>query len=192
MSNVIKAVSEYLSNEELTLFEKTYQDKYHEYKGLEIYPGYKLTDYIDNIILRLSEFKVAPESLYVALLVKSKKNDLKQIEEIYGNDTKIMLEALAKIDGVKEKTNNDIDNDNYRKIFLALAKDYRVIVLKLVMQEQLLLSINDIESDHAKNLAQESLDVFSPIAHRLGISSIKTNLENKSLYILNNEDYIYI
>ena len=86
----------------------------------------------------------------------------------------------------------EIDNDNYRKIFLALAKDYRVIVIKLAMQEQLILSIVDNNSIFAKNVAQETLDVFAPIAHRLGISSIKTNLENRSLYILNNDDYVLI
>ena len=192
MKNVFDTIQEYVTKDEYELFIKTYQEKYQEYTNIEAYKGYKLTDYLDNVLLRLTEFKVDIVSLYVALLIKSSNNDLTKIEELYGQETKIMLEALAKIDRVKEKTNNDIDNDNYRKIFLALAKDYRVIFLKLVMQEQLILSINDIETDFAKNIAQESLDVFAPIAHRLGIASIKTNLENKSLYILNNEDYIYI
>lgn len=192
MKKLLEILSEYLSTNEIELFKKTYTEKYEEYNNLEIYTGYKLTDYLNNILTRLAEFKVDATSLYVTLLIKSKNNDLSAIEEIYGSETRSMLETLAKIDGVKEKTNNDIDNDNYRKIFLALAKDYKVIVLKLIMQEQLLLSIQDIESDFSKNIAQESLDVFAPIAHRLGISSIKTNLENKSLYILNNEDYVYI
>lgn len=192
MNNVLEAVGKYLSSDELALFTKTYNEKYKEYEKMEIYPGYKLTTYLDNVLLRLSEFKVSATSLYVALLVKSKNNDLTEVEETYGNHTKSMLEALAKIDGVKEKTNNDIDNDNYRKIFLALAKDYRVIVLKLIMQEQLLLSLTNIYDEFAIKVAQETLDVFAPIAHRLGISSVKTNLENKSLFILKNEDYVYI
>ena len=192
MSKVIEIVKEYLDKEELDLFTKLYQEKIKEYENIEVYNGYKLTEYLDAILIRLAEFNVNASSLYVAMLVKSSNLDFSYIEQTYGNDTKTMLDALVKIDGVKEKTHNDIDNDNYRKIFLALAKDYRVIVLKLVMQEQLLLSVNDIESQYAKDLASESLDVFAPIAHRLGISSIKTNLENKSLFILNNEDYVYI
>jgi len=192
MSKIFELVSKYLNNTEYELFVKTYNDKYKEYENLEVYKGYKLTDYLDSVLLRLAEFKVNASSLYVAILVKSKIIDFNEIQEMYGKDARTMLEALAKIDVVKEKTNNDIDNDNYRKIFLALAKDYRIIVLKLVMQEQLLLSLEDIYDDYSKSIAQESLDVFAPIAHRLGISSVKTNLENKSLYILNNEDYVYI
>ena len=192
MNTILEVIKEYLSEQELSLFEKTYNEKIKEYQGKEIFKGYKLVDYLNDILTRLAKFKVNASSLYVAMLVKSEKNDFDYIEETYGSDTRSMLEALSKIDRVKEKTNNDIDNDNYRKIFLALAKDYRVIVLKLIMQEQLILHINDIYSSQAKQIAQETLDVFAPIAHRLGISSIKTNLENQSLYILNNEDYVYI
>lgn len=192
MNNIVDVISKYLSKGELDLFIRTYEEKCKEYEGLEIYKGYKLIDYLNDVLLRLAEFRVSASSLYVALLVKSQNLDFDEIERVYGQDTRTMLEALVKIDGVKKKTNNDIDNDNYRKIFLALAKDYRVIVLKLVMQEKLLLFVNDIEDAEVKAIAQESLDVFAPIAHRLGISSVKTNLENKSLYILKNEDYIYI
>lgn len=192
MNKVIEKAKEYLSNDELELFSNTYANISKEYSNKDVYPGYSYTEYMDNVLTRLIEFEVQPNTLNITLLSKSDNLDFNKIEEIYGSDARTMLEALIKIDGVKEKTNNDIDNDNYRKIFLALAKDYRVIVLKLVMQEQLLLSITNIEDEYSKRIAKESLDVFAPIAHRLGISSIKTNLENKSLFILNNEDYVYI
>ena len=117
MEKVLDAVKGYLTQDELSLFIETYKEKYQEYKNKEIYKGYPLTEYLDNVLLRLAQFNVDTTSLYVALLVKSQYNNLEEISSKYGEETKIMLEALAKIDRVKEKTHNDIDNDNYRKIF---------------------------------------------------------------------------
>jgi DNA repair protein RadC len=102
MNNVLEAVGKYLSSEQLALFTKTYNEKYQEYEKMEIYPGYKLTTYLDSVLLRLSEFKVSAPTLYVALLVKSRNIVLSEVEATYGNHTKSMLEALVKIDGVKE------------------------------------------------------------------------------------------
>jgi len=192
MEKIIEIISTYLTKDEVDLFIKLYNEKQKEYSSFDIYEGYKFNEYLDTVLLRLAELQVSAYSLYTTMLVKTKDPNYVEIENTYGLDTKEMLQALVKIDDVKVKTNNEIDNLNYRKIFLALAKDYRVIVIKLAMQEQLLLSLTDIYSPFSKAIAQESLDVFAPIAHRLGISSIKTNLENKSLYILNNEDYTYI
>ena len=181
MEKILDKLSKYLSDKEINLFTELYNNKIKEYEKLEIYEGYKYNDYLYNVLHRLAELNVSACSLYTTLLVKTKVIIDEEIIEKYGEDTSTMLKALKKIDDVKAKTNNEIDNDNYRKIFLALAKDYRVIVIKLAMQEQLIMSIEDNNSIFAKEVAQETLDVFAPIAHRLGISSIKTNLENKSL-----------
>ena len=192
MERIVELIKKYLTDKEVELFSNLYENQFKEYASLNIYDGYKYTDYLNNVLYRLAELHVSSTSLYTTLLIRAKNLNYEDISLKYGEDTETMLKALVKIDDVKAKTNNEIDNDNYRKIFLALAKDYRVIVIKLAMQEQLLLSLTDIESPFSKAIAQETLDVFAPIAHRLGISSIKNNLENKSLYILNNEDYVYI
>lgn len=192
MEKILEKLNKYLNKAEIDLFTELYNQKIKEYENLTIYEDYKYTNYLYNVIYRLAELNVSACSLYTTLLVKTKVIVYEEITEKYGEDTATMLKALKKIDDVKAKTNNEIDNENYRKIFLALAKDYRVIVIKLAMQEQLILSIVDNNSVFAKDVAQETLDVFAPIAHRLGISSIKTNLENKSLFILNNDDYVLI
>ena len=111
MEKIIEKISKYLNSNEVNLFTELYEKKMQEYKNLEIYEGYKYTDYLYSVLYRLSELNVSATSLYTTLLVKTKAIIYEEVTELYGEDTATMLKALKKIDDVKAKTNNEIDND---------------------------------------------------------------------------------
>lgn len=191
-NQIITKIKEYLNDDDIKTFEKCYNETIKDYENSLFLDKINTLEYINNVLLSLAQYEVNLSSLLACILLKKKDIDYEGISKEYGNDVSAMVESLSKIDNVKEKTNFEIDNENYRKIFIALAKDYRVIVIRLVMQQELMKYLNLFDEDFAKKLAQETLDVYSPIAHRLGIYKIKAFLENTSIYYLQKEQYLYI
>lgn len=151
-----------------------------------------LYDYITSVVSSLADYQSEPLTIVSALLYKIDASEDEMIEKEYGENVLTMIKALRKIDNVKKLTNYEIDNENFRKIFVALAKDYRVIVIRLAMQEEILKNLHLFDDEFKKNIAEETLDIYSPLAHRLGMFKLKSSLENKSFYYLNRKEYLYI
>ena len=189
---IIEKISKYLKEDEVKLFEKCYKSATKEYANKVFLEKINTLEYINNVVLYLTKYNVAIESLLACLLLKTDNINYSYVTNEYGEDTSTMLEALVRIDNVKEKTNYLIDNENYRKIFVALAKDYNVLIIRLVMQQELMKYLDLFDEDFQTKVAKETLDVYSPIAHRLGMHKVKTFLENTSIYYLEREKYLYI
>ena len=192
LEQIVEKLKEYLSEEEIKVFEKCYNDSTKEYSNKLFLDKINTLEYINNVVLTLTKYHVAIESLLSCLLLKTDNINYSYVTNEYGEDTSTMLEALVRIDNVKEKTNYTIDNENYRKIFVALAKDYNVLIIRLVMQQELMKYLDLFDEEFQQKVAKETLDVYSPIAHRLGMHKIKTYLENTSIYYLEREKYLYI
>ena len=189
---IIESLKTYLDENELKQFNDCYEKVSKIYNNKLYLDKINTLEYMSNVVYTLSQYEVALSSLIACLLLKIDNINYDEISKEYGNDVRVMLEALVKIDNVKEKTNYEIDNMNYRKIFVALAKDYRVLVIRLVLQQELMKYLNLFDEEFQTKVAQETLDVYSPIAHRLGMSKIKSFLENTSIYYLKREQYLYI
>lgn len=189
---IIDNLKLYLGESEIKTFEICYAETTKEYKNKIFLEKINVLEYINNVIFALSKYQVQLESILASVLLKSDNINYSYVSREYGNDVSAMLEALTKIDNVKEKTNYEIDNENYRKIFVALAKDYRVLIIRLVMQQELMKYLDLFDEEFQMKVAKETLDVYSPIAHRLGMSKIKSFLENSSIYYLERDKYLYI
>ena len=189
---IIDNLKLYLGESEIKTFEICYAETTKEYKNKIFLGKINVLEYINNVIFALSKYQIQLESILASVLLKSDNINYSYVSREYGNDVSAMLEALTKIDNVKEKTNYEIDNENYRKIFVALAKDYRVLIIRLVMQQELMKYLDLFDEEFQMKVAKETLDVYSPIAHRLGMSKIKSFLENSSIYYLERDKYLYI
>jgi len=189
---IIEKIETYLNEEEVSLFERCYKETTREYANKLFLDKINTLEYINNVILSLTKYQVAIESLLSCLFLKTDNINYNYVANEYGEDTSIMLKALVKIDNVKEKTNYAIDNENYRKIFVALAKDYNVLIIRLILQQELMKYLDLFDEEFQIKVSTETLDVYSPIAHRLGMHKIKTYLENTSIYYLEREKYLYI
>ena len=189
---IIESLRKYLNEKEIEAFKNCYITSTKEYSNKIYLNKINTLEYIENVILSLAKYQVGIQSLLSCLLLKTDNINYNYITREYGTEVSTMLEALVKIDDVKEKTNYEIDNENYRTIFVALAKDYRVLIIRLIMQQELMKTLNLFDEEFQRKIARETLDVYSPIAHRLGMSKLKSYLENTSIYYLEREKYLYI
>lgn len=117
-----------------------------------------------------------------------------QLASEFGDEIAEMVEAVTKIGSLKFKGKDDPEYQasNHRKIFIAMAKDIRVILVKLADRLHNMRTLEYQPEASQKRIAAETLDVYAPIAHRLGISSIKNELEDLCFYYLNREEYYHI
>ena len=145
----------------------------------------------------LTQLQCGPSTLIAGLLhdtVEDTDVTLEQIKDLFGQDVMSIVDSLTKIQRLKlsHRTEEDFVYEDHRKIFLGMAKDVRVIVIKLADRLHNMRTLSSLSEERQKILARETLEVFVPIAHRLGMNSVKSELEDLSLKYLEPEKYAEI
>ena len=110
----------------------------------------------------------------------------------FGKEIMTLVVGVTKLDKIKYQSHEEEDAENFRKIFVAMANDVRVIIIKLADRLHNMRSLNFLSSERQQRIAKETLEVFAPIAGRLGISQIKCELEDLCLKYLDPESYEFL
>lgn len=134
-------------------------------------------------------------SIIAALLhdvVEDTTVSLKEIYDHFGSDCAMLVDGLTKLERIKFQSKEEQQNENYRKMFIAMAQDIRVIVIKLADRLHNMRTLKFQSEESQRRIAYETLEIFCPIAHRLGISAIKWEMEDISLRYLNPQQYYRI
>ena len=103
------------------------------------------------------------------------------IEKEFGSEIPELVEGVTKLDKIEFKSREEAQAENFKKIFVSMAKDIRVIIIKLADRLHNMRSLNFLSKERQLRMAQETLDIYAPIAGRLGISQIKCELEDLCL-----------
>jgi GTP pyrophosphokinase len=115
-----------------------------------------------------------------------------QIRQEFGEEILTLVSGVTKLDKIVFKSREEEEAENFRKIFFAMAKDIRVIIIKLADRLHNMRSLNFLSAERQKRMARETLDIFCPIAGRLGISQLNCELEDLALKYYDPEAYTYL
>ncbi|MCR5079204.1 MAG: bifunctional (p)ppGpp synthetase/guanosine-3',5'-bis(diphosphate) 3'-pyrophosphohydrolase [Bacilli bacterium] len=141
-----------------------------------------------------AELQSGPATLASALLhdvVEDTDVTIEEIGQKFGEEVQGIVDSLTKIQRMKlsHKTEEDFEAEDHRKIFLGMAKDVRVIIVKLADRLHNMRTLASLSPERQKALSKETLEVFTPIAHRLGLYNIQSELEDISLKYLEPSKY---
>ena len=114
------------------------------------------------------------------------------IKREFGDEILELVSGVTKLDKIVFESQEQEEAENFRKIFVAMAKDIRVIIIKLADRLHNMRSLNFLSPERQQKMAKETLDIYTPLAGRLGISQIKCELEDLCLKYLDPEAYEYL
>ncbi len=148
-----------------------------------------------EVAIILSDLQADTASLCAALLHDILEDTDTQPEEIkqkFGEDILKLVNGVTKLSKIQFKSKEEQQSENFRKMFIAMAQDVRVILLKLADRLHNMRTLNYMIPEKQKKIAEETLEIFAPLANRLGIGKIKAELEDLSLRYINPEKYYEI
>ena len=114
------------------------------------------------------------------------------VRQEFGEEVLMLVSGVTKLERTIYTSTEEADAENFRKVFVAMAKDVRVIIIKLADRLHNMRSLNFLSYERQQRIAKETLDVYAPLAGRLGISQIKCELEDLCLKYLDPESYEYL
>lgn len=145
-----------------------------------------------KILSELLESRLDTNLVLAALLHDVAEDTPRTLEEIkkrYGLYVAFLVDGVTKISGLRFDKPEKAQAENFRKMLLSMAKDMRVILIKLADRLHNMRSIDALSGERARVIARETKEVYAPLAHRLGIAKIKWELEDLSLKVLEPEIY---
>lgn len=137
-----------------------------------------------SVAIIIADIQLDTDSIVAALLhdvVEDTDVKLEEITKLFGEGAANIVSGVTKLGGIKYLKKKDSQAENYRKMFLAMAKDIRIVLVKLADRLHNMRTLKYLPEEKQKSVAQETIDIYSPLAHRLGISKIKDEIEDLSL-----------
>ena len=175
------------------MIQKAYDFAYEHHKGQFRKSGEPYVIHVIQVANTLAEMHCGPKTIAAGLLHDTVEDcegvTTETITELFGEEIATLVDAVTKIGAIKFKDEEEYLASNHRKLFIAMAKDIRVILIKLADRLHNMRTLQYMRPEKQKKIARETLSVYAPIAHRLGISEIKNELEDLSFKYLDYKKY---
>ena len=192
---MINKCSEYMNAEHVAIVQKACDFAAYVHREQFRKSGEPYIVHPIQVAAILAELKMDPETVSAGFLhdvVEDTPVILADIGELFGKDIEVIVDGVTKLSKIRYKSHKEQLAENHRKLLLAMSKDLRVIIVKLADRLHNMRTLKHLRPDKQRRIANETLEIYAPLADRLGISTIKWELEDTSLRYLNPQQYYRI
>lgn len=192
IEQIISQVKTYQPDAPVDLIEKAYTFARDAHQGQLRASGEEYIHHPLGVAKILSDLQIDATSICASLLhdvVEDTDISLETLEKKFGKEIAMLVDGVTKLSRMEYKSKEEQQLENYRKMFLAMAKDIRVVLVKLADRLHNMRTLKYMAPQKQKNTARETLEIFAPLANRLGMYSVKWELEDLSFRYLEPEKY---
>ncbi len=190
---LISSVTRYHPSDDISMIEKAYRVASEAHKDQRRKSGEPYIIHPLCVAIILADLELDKETIVAGLLhdvVEDTVMTSEQLKEEFGEEVELLVDGVTKLGQLNYATDKvEVQAENLRKMFLAMAKDIRVILIKLADRLHNMRTLKYMTPEKQKEKARETMDIYAPIAHRLGISKIKVELDDLCLKYLEPEVY---
>jgi GTP pyrophosphokinase len=181
LEEITSAVLEYHPSADVGLIYDAYLYSAKAHRGQSRKSGEAYLSHPMEVAFNLTRLKMDEETVAAGLLHDTIEDTLSTPEEItdsFGEEVYSLVDGVTKIGQVKLASREEKQAENYRKMILAMARDIRVIMIKLADRTHNMETLDSVSAEQQKRISRETLDIYAPLANRLGISWVKALLED--------------
>ena len=192
---LIEKAKTYMSAADIKRIEEAYKFALKAHQNQSRSSGEPYIVHPTKVAEILADLKLDVVTIIAALLhdvVEDTGVTLEELEKEFGAEIAKVVDGVTKLGRIKYKSKEEQEAENHRKMFVAMAKDIRVILIKLADRLHNMRTLDHLPEEKQQRIAEETLEIFAPIAHRLGISAIKWELEDIALRFIKPAEYYRI
>lgn len=192
---IIDAVKTYQSDADLLLIQRAYELARSAHEGQMRHSGEAYIMHPLSVARILTLLKIDDVTISAAILhdvIEDTSYTLEDMGKQFGTEVAMLIDGVTKLGRIQYKSKEEQQLESYRKMFLAMAKDIRVIMIKLADRLHNMRTLKYMREDKQRRIAQETLEIYAPLANRLGIFNVKWELEDLCLRYLDPEAYYHL
>jgi GTP pyrophosphokinase len=192
LQDILAAVQEYHPSPDLDLIRKAYTFVKVQHEGQTRASGEPYITHVAEVAFLTTRLQLDVPSIVTALLhdtVEDTTVTLEDISKEFGSDVSYLVDGVTKLSQINFSSRAEEQAENFRKMLLAMAKDIRVLLVKLCDRTHNMRTLEFLSEARRTRIAQETMDIYAPLAHRLGIYWMKSELEDLSFRYLKPELY---
>jgi guanosine-3',5'-bis(diphosphate) 3'-pyrophosphohydrolase len=192
IDNLIEKILSYNPDADVGLLRRVYQFSSEAHFSQKRVEGSPYIEHPVAVASILADMKMDVATIAAGLLhdtIEDTNTTVKDIKDLFGEEIAFLVEALTKLSRIEFKTKEEAQAENFRKMLLAMSEDVRVILIKFADRFHNMRTLQHLPEDKQQRIATETIEIYAPIANRLGIGWLKTELEDLSFQILMPELY---